>query len=164
MSAFPEPWFHLHSFWCASCCQCIWHSIWPCLQHRRYMITSRKCHDIMLLTVGIFIFFQGVKSTHSVNDLLSKVSRCAGVVEYKAHSDPEGQWKWDQKVTPFHMLIFNSWGFFLLLYALNADACFCPTPHEVFRKDTWFVLSLGSALSLWESHPPSGVLTNIVLA
>lgn len=36
-----------------SCCQHIWHSIWPCLQHRRYMITFSKCHDIMFLTVRI---------------------------------------------------------------------------------------------------------------
>ena len=40
----------------ASCCQCIWHSIWPCLLHRRYMITLSECHDIMLLTASIFFW------------------------------------------------------------------------------------------------------------
>lgn len=68
-----------------SCCQCIWHSIWPCLQHRRYMITMSKCHDIMLLTVRISF----LKSTLSVDDppfvRWADVNR-SQVLEYKAHS------------------------------------------------------------------------------
>lgn len=121
-------------FLCASCCQCIWHSIWPCLQHRRYMITLRKCHDIMLLTVRIFF-----KSTQTADDPPSvrwaDVNR-SQVLAYKAYSAPEGQWKWDPKVSQFHMLIFNSCclqkPFFCVV---NAEACLRPMSHKVFRRD-----------------------------
>lgn len=88
-------------FWYASCCQCIWHSIWPCLQHRRYMITLSKCHDIMLLTVRFFF----KRSTQCTDDPPSvrwaDVNR-SQVLEHKAHSAPEGHWKRDPKVPVSH--------------------------------------------------------------
>lgn len=43
-----------------------------CWQHRKYMITFCKCHDIMLLTVRCFFFFLNHKQT--LHDPLCKVS------------------------------------------------------------------------------------------
>lgn len=50
------------------------------------------------------------------------------VLEYKAYSAPEGQWKWDPKVPQFHMLIFNSCcpQKLFFFHSVNAEACFCP--------------------------------------
>lgn len=173
MSPFTEPWCHLHSFGTPP-----------------VVSTSGTASGPVYNTGGIWSHWVNVmilcyllwglkkkkerKKKHtehgwSLSVRWADVNR-SQVLEYKAHSAPEGQWKWDPKVPQFHMLIFNSCclrkPFFFFFSPVNADACFCPISCEVFKKkDRCLVWSLGLALSLCcRELTFSDVSTNIFLA